>query len=259
MHAASRARNALARRERRWLLEWGIFALALLAHQGSRALVIGDAAAAHANAAAVIGLERAAGLSVEGAVQGAVIGHDGLMRLFDQVYLLAHWTVTPLFFIWLYTARRHWYPMVRNGFLVANGIALLVFMVFPVAPPRMVSGLGLVDTLHTVSGVDLHGGALSGWFNPYAAVPSMHMGYAALIGVVTFTLARARWLRVLAVAYPALVFVTITVTANHFVVDALAGVVVMALGHGAVAAWARVRRPEPRRTSRGGGLAAGSA
>jgi hypothetical protein len=258
MYAVARVRHAFAPGGRGWLLEWGIFALALLAYQASRALVIGDAATAHANAAAVIGLERALGLSVEGAVQGAAIGHDELLRLFDRVYLVAHWTVTPAFFIWLYMARRRWYPMVRNGFLVANGIALLVFMAFPVAPPRMVSGLGLVDTLHEVSGVDLHGGTLSGWFNPYAAVPSMHMGYAALIGVVTFMLARAPWLRILAVAYPVLVFLTITVTANHFVIDALAGIAVMGLGSAVVAAWAHLHRPA-RERGREGGLVPGSA
>lgn len=109
-------------------------------------------------------------------------------------------------------------------------------MLFPVAPPRLAGGReGFVDTLSRVSDVDLHGGVLSGWFNPYAAVPSMHFGYAALIGVVTAALVRPLWLRGLALAYPALVFLTIVGTANHYVIDAIAGALAMALGGAAVA------------------------
>ena len=78
----------------------------------------------------------------------------------------------------------------RNGFLAANAIALVVFVAFPVAPPRLAGADGLVDTLRQASGVDLHGGPLSGLFNPYAAVPSMHFGYALLVGVAVAALAR---------------------------------------------------------------------
>ena len=73
-------------------------------------------------------------------------------------------------------ATRSWWP---------TAIALAVFMVYPVAPPRLAAtGDGFVDTLHQISDVDLHGGMLSGWFNPHAAVPSMHFGYAVMIGMV---------------------------------------------------------------------------
>lgn len=127
----------------------------------------------------------------------------------------------------------------RDGFLVANGIALAVFVTFPVAPPRLAGTHGLVDTLRETSGVDLHGGLLSGWFNPYAAVPSMHFGYALLIGVTVAALARNRAIRIVAPLYPALVFLTIVATANHFVLDAVAGGAVMALGIAAALAASR--------------------
>jgi len=127
---------------------------------------------------------------------------------------------------------------VRNGFLAANGIALAAFVTFPVAPPRLAGADGLVDTLRGTSGVDLHGGMLSGWFNPYAAVPSMHFGYALLIGVTVAVLARNRVVRVVAPLYPALVFLTIVATATHFVIDAMAGGAVTGLGiAAAVVAW----------------------
>ena len=145
----------------------------------------------------------------------------------------AHWIVTPLFFVWLYRRRRHAYAYVRNAFLAANAVALVVFMLFPVAPPRLAGTReGLVDTLHAVSGVDLHGGMLSGWFNPNAAVPSMHFGYAFLIGVVGVALVRNPVARIALAAYPAIVLLTIVGTANHYVLDAAAGGAVMLLGLG---------------------------
>jgi len=244
-------------RRRPWLGEILLFAAALLVYQGSRALVIGDPATAFRNAHDVMGVEKAAGVFVEPSVQRMLMDHETLVTLLNQFYMSAHWVVTPLFFVWLYRRRRHAYPYVRNAFLAANGVALAVFMLFPVAPPRLAGGReGLVDTLHAVSGVDLHGGLLSGWFNPHAAVPSMHFGYAFLIGVVGVALVRDPLARIALAAYPALVLVTIVGTANHYVLDAAAGGAVMLLGLAAAAAWpalaARARHrstsPSPRHT-----------
>ena len=225
-----------------WMREVGVFALALVVYQASRAVVIGSPSTAFDNATSLIHFEKGSGLFVEGSIQGWVMEHVQLVELLNLFYLTAHWVVTPLFFVWLYRRRRDVYPLVRNAFLVANGVAIVVFMLFPVAPPRLAAGReGLVDTLHTVSDVDLHGGMLSGWFNPYAAVPSMHFGYAALIGVVAVVLVRSWPLRLLALAYPAVVFLTIVGTANHYVVDALAGGLTMGLGAVAVVGWRTLR------------------
>ncbi len=215
--------------------ELGIFALALLAYQASRAVVIGDAATALDNTAAIVDAERALGIFWEPAVQGWAAGHDGLLQVLNQFYLLAHLPVTALFFVWLWRRRRPAYRVLRDGFLAANALALAIFVVLPVAPPRLAGLDGLDDTLRTVSGVDLHGGVLSGLFNPYAAVPSMHAGYALLVGVGVAVLARRAWVRILALGYPALVVLTIVATANHFVLDAVAGGLVMGLGIGAAA------------------------
>lgn len=236
---------------RGWLRELLLFAAALLVYQGSRALVIGDPATAFRHARDVMDLEKALGVFVEPHVQGFLMDHETLVALLNQFYMSAHWVVTPLFFVWLYRRRRGAYAYVRNAFLVANGIALAVFMLFPVAPPRLAGAReGLVDTLHTVSGVDLHGGALSGWFNPNAAVPSMHFGYAFLIGVVGVALVRNPLARAAFAAYPAIVLLTIVGTANHYVIDAAAGGAVMLIGLGAVAAWpALAARAAHRRTS----------
>ena len=184
---------------------------------------------------------------METSIQEWVLNHLQLAEVLNYFYMYAHWTVTPLFFIWLYRRRRRVYPYVRNAFLAANGIALVVFMLYPVAPPRLV-GQGFVDTLNRVSDIDLHGGVFSGWFNPHAAVPSMHFGYALMIGMVGLLLLRSWPLRLIALAYPVLVFITITGTANHYVLDAVAGALVVAIGF--IGVWALMAargrlRPSP--------------
>jgi hypothetical protein len=229
-----------------WPREVMIFALALVAYQASRAVVIGDAETAMRNTAAIVDAERATGMFWEPAIQAWANGVDGLIPALNQFYLFAHLPVTAAFFVWLWRRRRPAYRLLRDGFLAANAIALTVFVVVPVAPPRLAGIDGLDDTLRTVSGVDLHGGALSGWFNPYAAVPSMHFGYAVLVGAGVAALAGRRWLRLIAPAYPALVFLTIVATANHFVLDAVAGGLVMAVGVGGAAA-VHARRATTRR------------
>lgn len=225
-----------------WAFEVMLFAIALLVYQASRALVIGKPSTAFENAADIISLEKSSGLFVETSIQGWVLNHIQLTEALNYFYMYAHWTVTPLFFIWLYKRRAGVYPYVRNAFFAANAIALIVFMVFPVAPPRL-AGVsdGFVDTLHSVSNIDLRGGVLSGWFNPHAAVPSMHFGYALMIGLVGMVLLRSWPLRLLALSYPMLVFLTITGTANHYVLDSMAGGVVVAIGFAAVYVWMAAR------------------
>lgn len=242
-----RTRIARLPRPTGWAREALVFALALVAYQASRAVVIGDASTALRNTSAIVVAERATGLFSEPAIQAWARGIDRLLPALNHFYLLAHLPVTAAFFVWVWRRHRAAYRALRDGFLAANAIALMIFVAVPVAPPRLARLDGLDDTLLTVSGVDLHGGALSGWFNPYAAVPSMHFGYALLVGAAVAHLA-PRPLGLAALAYPGLVFLTIVATANHFVIDAVAGGLVVALGladarlaHGRGAAVARAR------------------
>ncbi len=227
---------------RPWLFEVAIFAAALVFYQASRALVIGKPSTAFENAAGIINWEKGSGLFVETTIQQWVLNHIQVTEALNYFYLYGHWTITPLFFVWLYKRRQRVYPYVRNAFLLANAIALSVFMVYPVAPPRLAgAGEGFVDTLHQISDIDLHTGVFSGWFNPHAAVPSMHFGYAVMIGVVGLVLVRSWPLRLLAIAYPVVVFITITGTANHYILDSVAGGFVVAIGFVGVWVWMSAR------------------
>lgn len=118
-------------RRRPWLGEILLFAAALLVYQGSRVLVVGDPATAFRHAHDIMGLEKAAGVFVEPSVQRALMDHETLASLLNQFYMSAHWIVTPLVFVWLYRRRRHADPYVRNAFLVANAVALALFMSSP--------------------------------------------------------------------------------------------------------------------------------
>lgn len=225
---------------RPWLFEISLFALALVVYQASRALVIGEPTTAFENATRIINWEKSSGLFVESSVQEWVLNHVELTEVLNYFYMSAHWIVTALFFVWLYKRHHRVYPYVRNAFLAANAIALIVFMLYPVAPPRLMPG-GFVDTLHSISDIDLHGGILSGWFNPHAAVPSMHFGYAFMIALVCLVVVRSWPLRLLALAYPAFVLFTIVATANHYIADAVAGGVVVTAGFVAMWVWTVAR------------------
>ena len=202
---------------------------------------------ATAHAWDVLSLERGLGLDVEGAIQDWAATTPGAARVPER--LLPRRPPPDhdgLLRLALHRRRHRAYGLLRDGFLAANALALCVFVAFPTAPPRLTDGAGLSDTLRAQSGVDLHGGPLAGWFNPYAAVPSMHFGYSLLIGVGVAALTRSWAARLAALSYPVLVFGAITATGNHFVLDAAAGALAMVVG----LALAAVARPLLRRPPR---------
>lgn len=221
-----------------------IFLGALAIYQVSRAFVVGDPLLAQANANSIVAFERANGLFFEGTIQRWMVDQLGLASVMNYFYMSAHWVVTTAFFVWLFTKRRKIYPLVRNAFLIANGIAIIIYMAFPVAPPRLFEGDGLIGTLSTVSDIDLQSGTFASLFNPYAAVPSMHFGYALMIGVIGLMLLRHWPLKIAAIAYPGVVFLMIVGTANHYVLDAVAGGLVLMAGFALVGAWVMARRAD---------------
>ena len=114
-------------------------------------------------------------------------------------------------------------------------------MLYPAAPPRL-AGLGFSDTVTTHTGLNLSSDLLGSFYNPVAAVPSLHFGYALIVGVVVFKLAHRRWVRILGAVYPAFMLFDIVATGNHFWFDATAG--------GVTVARRLVDRPRPRQGAR---------
>jgi len=150
--------------------------------------------------------------------------------------------------IWLGIRHRGLYRDLRTLLFVSLGLAVIGYVGYPTAPPRMVSGLGLADTV----GMSSHDtGSVAGIrFNPYAAMPSMHVGWSVLIGIFGFRAARSRGLKAFFAAHPFLMVVTVTATGNHYFVDAIAGATA-ALA--AVVLLAGARRLRDRRSEPPGG------
>jgi PAP2 superfamily protein len=218
-----------------------LFAGAYIVYQIVRGLVSGEQSVALSNAQHVIHLERSVGAFFEPGLQQAVISHHWLIDVANFFYLNCHFVLTSAFLLWLYMKRNENFYFVRNMFLVAMGIALIGYGLFPTAPPRMVPGAGFADTISTFTHTDQDSGGLSFLVNPYAAVPSMHIAFALMISVPGFVLCRTAAARMWWSAYPMLVLFVIVVTANHFWFDAAAGAAVACMAAVAAAQLARLR------------------
>jgi hypothetical protein len=228
------------------LAESGLVVAVYLAYEVSRGLVSGGQSAAFAHAQTVVQVERSLHLFVERNVQHAAFEVPGLVASLGFAYLTLHLLLTSSVLLWLHQRHREAFPLVRTTLLAASAIALVGYLTFPTAPPRM-AALGIADT---ISGghVDLNRGLVSSLYNPYAAVPSMHVGYALVVGASLFRYGRRGVARLAGAIYPPFVLLVVVATGNHFLFDAGAGVVVAALG--AAVALAVVRRPARGRATR---------
>lgn len=246
MTTASASMSArTARRLRSWLSvrhSLRVEAVVVLALYGvyevARRVVAGDAREAVRHARELVALERSLHVFVEGRVQQAAHTLPGLIDLLGISYLTLHLAVTVGVLLWLHQRRPAAFPLVRTSLLLASGLALVGYLVFPTAPPRL-SGIGIVDT---VSGdhIDLNKGLVSSLYNPYAAVPSMHVGYALVVGASLLRYGRRRVPRfIIGAPYPLFVLLVVVATGNHFLFDALAGAAVAGLAAGAALLLAR--------------------
>lgn len=198
-----------------------------LVYEGGRALVAHSFDRARHDAALVIGAERSMHVFWEPAIQRAVLPLHALMDLLSGAYMTLHLAATALLLIWLYRRHQALYPVVRTALIVATALALVVHIAFPTAPPRLV---GVAQDSVTNAHINLNSHILGVFYNPIAAMPSMHFGYALLIGLTLFKLSRRRSIRWLGLLYPLLLGFVIVATGNHFILDAAAGAVVMLAG-----------------------------
>ena len=224
----TRLRRALARRE--GLRQIVVVLGAVAVYELTRIAMKPDWTAAIANARRVTRLEDLLSLGWESQVQDAFLAVPDVVRAMNVFYFVAHFLITGVFFFWLYHRSRGDFRIWRDGFLLATLIAVVIHWRFPTAPPRIAEQGTIVDTLNSLSGIDIGRPGTSALSNPVAAIPSLHAGYAVGVGVGLFRFARSWPWRAIGLVYPALVILTIIVTGNHFVLDALAGIAVLAAG-----------------------------
>lgn len=184
--------------------------------------------AAQRRGAALYEWEQSLGLAIEPAVQSRVAALQ-LEWLANWLYGSLHFVVTAVAFVALWCRRRAAYPQWRTSFVVASVGAFAVHHWLPVAPPRLVAdGHGstiMADWLaQHPTPWSFESGPISEVANHYAAMPSMHVGWAVLSAVALGPLCRGRWRTGVLVGYPLLVAVVVMATGNHFLVDAVAGV-----------------------------------
>ena len=223
-----RALDAFKRRD--GLRQILIVLCAFSAYEAARMMIHPNWPVAMANAQRVDNLERALNFAWEQSLQRAFLGVPEVVEAMNVFYFVGHFVLTAVFFVWLYHRSRDGYRSFRNGFIAATTIAVFIHWQFPTAPPRLLEGLGVEDTLEAIWNVDIGSPNAAAFSNPVAAVPSLHAGWAVGVGVGLVRYARQRWLRVLGVLYPLAVVLTIVVTGNHFIFDALAGIAVLVAG-----------------------------
>jgi hypothetical protein len=184
--------------------------------------------------------ERALHLPSELTVQRAVLGHPLLVQASNGYYALVHVPALIIFLVWLFVRHRGHYTRVRNTLALLTAACLLIQMV-PVAPPRLVPGLGVADTglLYHQS---VYGPMGAGIADQLSAMPSVHMAWAGLIAVAVVRVGRSAW-RWAAVTHPVLTLLVVVVTGNHFWADGLAALELLA------AAWAVATTAPAAKTS----------
>ncbi|HUF54600.1 MAG TPA: phosphatase PAP2 family protein [Dehalococcoidia bacterium] len=182
----------------------------------------------------IIDVEQKIGIFWEVELQSWVLSYQWLVDFLNYFYLFGHLPVIGVLAVWLYFWHKPQYLLMRNAFLISGAIALIFFVNFPTAPPRLLPdhlGYGFVDTVFDQynTGRPWTPGE---FVNEYAAFPSMHIGWNALSGIAIWLATRNVILRAFAVLMPTVMFADIVLTGNHYIIDALAGAAVMLLGLG---------------------------
>ena len=234
LHSRRIIHSISRRRIYRDVFEIGLVAFAFLCYFLVRGSVVDREATAIGNALNVIDIERALGFFWESELNEAVRDNAALSQLMNQIYFWLDFPIIVAIGLWMYFfGHKHEYTVTRDALLASGAIALIVYHTFPVAPPRLLppdAGFGFVDTLKEYSSLSYQADSTAPFVNPYAAMPSLHYGWAILAGGVLFWTARNVWLRALGLSWPVLQLLSIVFTANHYILDAMAGLVVALMG-----------------------------
>lgn len=227
LHVTSPRRSGLA-----WwdLIEFGLAALGFLFYFLVRGAVVDRTGDALRHARWVVDLQVALGVWLEPAIQDWALRSGLLIRAMNAVYF---WLDFPLIVgvgVLLFLRRRERYTLLRDSLMISGGLALIVYWAYPVAPPRFLPEWGFVDTLEQFSNLSYQAQSMRPFVNPFAAVPSLHVGWAALLAVAIFLTTANPLARALALLSFFLQSVSVVITGNHYVFDGVAGLGVGAAG-----------------------------
>ncbi len=176
------------------------------------------------DATRIIHLERVLHVFAEPRIQAWVGGRHWLMDFADWTYLNAHYFVTLTAIVFIYLRRNDSFYFVRNMFMIAMAVALVGYALYPTAPPRLMPEWGFTDSIKQFTGVQVESdGPARALLNLYAAVPSMHVCFALMIGFPMARLVRRRPARIAWRLYPLLITFVVVATGNHYLTDVFLG------------------------------------
>jgi hypothetical protein len=220
-------------RRPRWWQELGIIALGYWLYDLSRNAIPQQASIAFRHARSIQRLQDDLKLNFELSVNKFVAAHAFIAQPMDYYYATLHFVITIGVLVWVFVAHPSIYRGARTVLFSTTIIALGGFYFYPLAPPRLLPQYGYVDTVlkfHTWG--SLADPKIAEHSNQYAAMPSLHIGWALWCGLTIFMCARRKWIRALALCYPVFTLMVIIGTANHFILDAIGGAVTIALAFG---------------------------
>lgn len=230
-----------------------LFGAAYWGYQLVRGAVDSHVGTAVWNATKIINLEHSLHVFAEPSVQTWASSKAWLIHGADWMYLNSHFVVTIGALVWLYLRRNDSFYFVRNMFMIAMGIALIGYAAYPTAPPRLMPEWGFTDSIAALTGQHVENESVSALLNLYAAVPSMHVCFALMIGWPVARLVKLRPLKVLFFLYPFLITFVVVATGNHYFFDAVLGALTAGLSallskqllaRWRPEAWSFRRRPE---------------
>jgi membrane-associated phospholipid phosphatase len=224
-------RVVLRHRRVRWMLSQALIVLVgLFCYFQVRGLTAVDPETAVDHAHDLMRFEEAVGLDVEATVQSAVTPHDSVATFANWIYIWGHWPVIITTMVWLVWRHREVFLRLRDAMLISGGLGLVVFVTYPVAPPRLVDA-ALVDTVTERSSAYRYLQPPN-FVNQYAAMPSLHAGWDLLVGISIATAGGVLAVRLIGWVLPMLMAWAVVATANHYLVDVVAGVSLALLGLG---------------------------
>lgn len=197
------------------------------AYNLGRLLATGRVSSADDNAHRILDLQHTLRLPSEAVLQAAALNVHHLVGLADRYYLL-HFPVTIGVLLWLWRRDRAAYRWTKRALVLATGAAMVIHLLVPVTPPRLLAASGTIDTGQQAGASVYDGSPIAAVANEYAALPSLHVGWALLVAIVLVATLRSRW-RWLWLLHPLLTTVTVVVTGNHYLIDAVAGAALVVL------------------------------
>ncbi|WP_162450398.1 phosphatase PAP2 family protein [Phytoactinopolyspora mesophila] len=181
------------------------------------------------NAERVMSFQDSLGFFIEPDLQDRIVGNDAAINVINAIYIGGYWPVLVGTLLWLLIRHPARYPLFRNALLASGAITLVIFALFPLAPPRFLPEHGFTDTVSQNSEAyrDFNASPL---VNEYAAMPSLHFGWILLLAIAWIIVGRNTLARIAGVLMPTFMFIAIVLTGNHYILDGIVGGAVVLAG-----------------------------